>query len=101
MGLGALIAGLAIAALGVLGYFWNPFSDPEAIFIAAFGAVVALAALFKILDPASLYPVAADFDSPNASSRLGLWLLGIAGLDAMVSALWILFSRPKAQARLG
>ena len=100
-GLGALVAGIAIAALGVLGYFWNPFSDPEAMFIAGFGAVVALAALFKILDPASLFPVAQDFDAPNASSRLGLWLLGIAGLDAMLSGLWIVFSRPKAQARLG
>ncbi len=99
-GLGAIIAGLAIAALGVLGYFWNPFSDPEAMFIAGFGAVVALAALFKILDPASLFPAAADFDAPNASSRLGLWLVGIAGLDAMLSGLWIVFSRPKAQARL-
>ena len=99
-GLGALIAGIAIAMLGVIGYFWNPFSDPEAAFIAVFGAAVALGALFKILDPASLYPVAEDFDAPNASSRLGLWLLGVAGLDAMVSGLWILFSRPKAQARL-
>lgn len=100
-GLGAFIAGIAIAALGVLGYFWNPFSDPEALFIAAFGALVALAALFKILDPSSLYPVAEDFDAPNASSRIGLWLLCIAGVDAMLSGLWIIFSRPKAQARLG
>jgi len=99
-GLAAFIAGIAIAALGILGYFWNPFSDPEAAFIALFGAAVALAALFKILDPASLYPLASDFDAPEVSSRIGLWLVGIAGLDAMLSGLWILFSRPKAQLRL-
>ena len=99
-GLGALVAGIAIAVLSVLGYFWNPFSDPEAMFIAGFGAVVAFAALVKIVDPASLFLAAAGFDAPNASSRLGLWLLCIAGLDAMLSGLWILFSRPKALARL-
>lgn len=99
-GLGVIIAGIAIAALGVLGYFWNPFSDPEAMFIAGFGLVVVIAALLKIVDPASLFPDAGDFDAPNVSSRLGLWLVLIAGLDAMLSAAWILFSRPKAQARL-
>jgi len=99
-GLAAMIAGLAIAALGVLGYFWNPFSDPEAMFIAGFGLVVALGALLKIVDPASLFPAAVDFDSPNAGARIGLWIMLLCGLDALLSSLWILFSRPKAHARL-
>ena len=97
-GLGVMIAGIAIAALGILGYFWNPFSDPEAMFIVGFGVIVVVAALVKIADPASLFPDASDFDAPNVSSRLGLWLVLIAGLDALMSAAWILFSRPKAQA---
>ena len=95
-GLGVMIAGIAIAALGILGYFWNPFSDPEAMFIVGFGVIVVVAALVKIADPASLFPDASDFDAPNVSSRLGLWLVLIAGLDALMSAAWILFSRPKA-----
>ena len=70
------------------------------MFIAGFGAVVALAALFKILDAASLFPDAGDFNGSNVQSRIGLWLVGIAGLDAFLSSLWILFSRPKAEARL-
>jgi len=99
-GLSALIAGAAIVLLGVLGYLWNPFSDPEAVFVAVFAAVTAVAALFKILDAASLFPVAGDFDAPNTSVRLGLWVILIAATLALLSALWILYSRPKAQARL-
>jgi len=99
-GLAAIIAGAAIAFLGVLGYFWNPFSDPEAMFIAAFSAVVAVSALFKFADTASLFPVARDFDGANATVRQGLWVILIAAAAALVSAIWILLSRPRAQTRL-
>lgn len=98
-GLAALIAGIAIVALGILGYFWNPFDDPEALFITIFGAVVAIGALIKISDAGSLFVLSNDFDGINAGSRIGLWLVCIAGLDAMVSGLWILYSRPIAERR--
>ena len=99
-GAAAIIAGLAIAVLGVLGYFWNPFSDPEAMFIAGFGAVTALAALIKILDPASLIVGASDFNDPDAAAGIGLWLILLAAVAAVLSGLWILYSRPKAEARI-
>ena len=35
-GAAAIIVGLAIAVISVIGYFWNPFSDPEAVFVAGF-----------------------------------------------------------------
>lgn len=99
-GLSAIIAGLAIAALGVLGYFWNPFSDPEAMFIAGFSAVTALAAILKIADASSLIVGASDFEAPDAGARIGLWLILLGALAGLFSALWILYSRPKAQTRL-
>jgi len=99
-GLSALIAGAVIAGLGVLGYFWNPFSDPEAALISFFAAVTAVAALFKLADAPSLFPVASDFDAPSATTRFGLWLVVAAAVLAMLSGLWILFSRPRAQTRL-
>lgn len=99
-GLSAIVAGLAITALGVLGYFWNPFSDPEAMFIAGFSAVTALAAIVKIADASSLIVGASDFAAPDAGARLGLWLILLGALAAFFGALWILYSRPKAQARL-
>ena len=99
-GLGAMVAGIAIAALGVLGYFWNPFSDPEAAFIAGFALLAALAAITKIADPASLFPAAADFDAPEVGARVGLWIILLGSAASLASALWILVSRPKAAARL-
>ena len=99
-GLSAIIAGVAIAALGVLGYFWNPFSDPEAMFIVGFSAVTALAAILKIADASSLIVGASDFEAPDAGARIGLWLILLGALAALFSALWILYSRPKEQARL-
>ncbi len=99
-GLSAMIAGVAIAALGVLGYFWNPFSDPEALFLAAFGAATSVAALVKIADPSSLIVGASDFEAPEVGSRIGLWLVLVGGLVSLIGGLWIAYSRPKAQARL-
>jgi len=99
-GLAAIISGVAIAVLGVLGYFWNPFSDPEAMFIALFGAAASLAALLKVLDPASLVVGASDFDDPDVGLGIGVSLILVAALLSLASGLWILFSRPKAQARL-
>lgn len=100
-GLSALIVGLVIAALGVLGYFWNPFSDPEAMFIAAFAAAALVASIVKIANPNSLFSgegfIVDYFDS---SPGVGLWIVLLASLAALVSGLWIAFSRPKAQARL-
>jgi len=98
-GLAALITGIAIVALGILGYFWNPFDDPEALFVAIFGALVAIGALLKVLDTGSLFELANDFDSVNSGARIGLWLVLLAGADAMLSGLWILYSRPIAERR--
>lgn len=99
-GLGAMIAGLAMLVLGAVGYVWNPFSDPEAAFIALFGAVTTAAAFVKVLDPASLLPAASEFSGAEVGTRVGLWVVLIGGLVSLVGGLWILYSRPKAQARL-
>lgn len=99
-GLSAIVVGVAIAVLADVGYFWNPFSDPEAMFLTAFGAATTLAAVLKILDPASLIVGASDFDGPDVGARIGLWLVLLGGVATMLGGAWILYSRPKAQARL-
>jgi len=96
----AIVVGIVIAVLGDLGYLWNPFSDPEAALIALFGAITTVAALLKIADPASLVVAAGDFDSPEVGPRIGLWLILISGVVALLGGAWILYSRPKAEARL-
>lgn len=101
-GAAAIVCGVAIFALGILGYFWNPFSDPEAMFIALFGAAAVVGALVKIGDSASLFAGEAIFDYFDASSSagIGLWLVLIGGLLSLLGAIWILISRPGAQTRL-
>lgn len=101
-GAAAIVCGIAIFALGILGYFWNPFNDPEAAFIALFGAAVVAGALVKIGDSASLFAGEAIFDYFDASSSagLGLWLVLLGGLLSLLGAVWILVSRPAAQSRL-
>lgn len=100
-GLSALIVGVVIAALGVLGYVWNPFSDPEALFIAAFSAAALIASIVKIADPNSLFAGEGTIvDYFDASPGIGLWLILATALLALLSGLWIAYSRPKAQSRL-
>lgn len=99
-GLSAIVVGVAIAVLGAVGYFWNPFSDPEAMFLTAFGAATTVAAVFKLVDPASLIVVASDFDGADVGARVGLWLVVLGGAVTMLGGAWIVYSRPKAQARL-
>jgi len=101
-GLSALICGAAIVALGIIGYFVNPFSDPEAMFITAIGAAVTVAALLKIGDSQSLFAGEAifEFHDAGSSAGIGLWLVLLAGLDAFLGGIWILISRPRAEARL-
>lgn len=100
-GLSALVIGAVITALGVLGYVWNPFSDPEAAFIALFGALAAVGAIAKIADSSSLFTDESELaEFLAASPSIGLWLILLAGLASLAGGLWILFSRPRAQERL-
>ncbi len=102
-GLGAIVAGLAILALGILGYLWNPFSDPEAIFIGAISLAVLVGALVKMADTASLFSDSEalfEFFDASTSAGVGLWLVLLTALASFLSAVWILFSRPRAESRL-
>ena len=45
----AIAVGAAIFLLGVLGYFWNPFSDPEALFISVFASLALAGAVLKMM----------------------------------------------------
>ena len=98
-GLAAIVVGVAIAVIGIIGYFWNPFSDPEAFFIAGFaiaamnGASVLLSDLPGLVDPASEF-------FPDASAGIGLILILAATIASVLGAGWILVSRPGAEARL-
>lgn len=101
-GAAAIVIGIAIFALGILGFVWNPFSDPEAVFIALFGLAAVVGSLVKIADTASLLTGAEVFDffDPSTSAGIGLWLVLVAGLASVLGAVWILVSRPAAQTRL-
>lgn len=95
----AIIAGLAIAVIALIGYTWNPFSDPEAMFVAAFAATTLIAALVKMFDTSSLIDPVGDW-YPESSAGIGLWLVALAAGLALVGAVWIVISRPAAEARL-
>lgn len=98
-GAAAIVVGIAIAAIGVLGYVWNPFSDPEAMFIAGFAVLALIAAGIKLGDANDL--VGTEIvDYYDASAGIGLYLILVAANLALLGSLWILFSRPKAEARL-
>ena len=98
-GLAAIVAGIAIAAISILGYFWNPFRDPEALFIAAFSLATLIAAIVKLGDLASLVDPGDEF-FPDASAGIGLWLILIAAIVGLASGAWIVVSRPRAETRL-
>ena len=99
-GAAAIIAGAAIAVIGVIGYFWNPFSDPEALFIAGFSLATLIAAIAKFGDTASFVDPAGEF-LPDANVGVGLWLILLASVVALAGAAWIVVSRPKAETQLG
>lgn len=98
-GLAAIVAGVAITAIGLIGYFYNPFTDPEALFIAGFaiaamnGASVLLSDLPSLVDPGNEF-------FPEASAGIGLILILAATIACVIGAGWILVSRPGAEARL-
>jgi hypothetical protein len=98
-GAAAIIAGAAIAVIGVIGYFWNPFSDPEALLIAGFSLATLIAAIAKLGDTASFVDPADEF-FPDAGAGIGLWLILIAAIVGLIGAAWIVVSRPKAETRL-
>ncbi|MEM7092854.1 MAG: hypothetical protein AAF567_07620 [Actinomycetota bacterium] len=99
-GAAALVAGLGIAAVSLIGYVWNPFSDPEALFIAGFGVATLIAAIAKLGDVASFVDPADDF-TPDAQVGVGLWLILLASIVAIAGSAWIVVSRPSAERRLG
>lgn len=98
-GAAAIVVGLAIAAIGVLGYFWNPFSDPEAMFIGLFAVLALIGAIVKLGDTNDL--VGTEIvDYYNAGAGVGLYLIMICAALALAGALWIVFDRPRAESRL-
>lgn len=98
-GAAALVAGFAIAVIAVIGYFWNPFSDPEALFIVGFALATVIASIAKMGDTASLVDPAGEF-FPDASAGIGLWLILLAAVVAVAGGAWIAVSRPRAETRL-
>lgn len=98
-GASAIVVGLIIAAIGVIGYFVNPFSDPEALFIAGFAVATIIAAFAKIGDSATI--MGTDIvDYYDATTGIGLWLILVCAIAALVGAAWIVVSRPSAETRL-
>jgi len=97
-GAAAIVIGLAIAAVAVIGYFWNPFSDPEAVFIAGFALAAFVGAAAKMTDAASLVDPGDEF-FPDASAGIGLWVFLVGALVALAGGAWIAFSRPRAETR--
>lgn len=93
----AIVIGAAIFLLGLLGYFWNPFSDPEALFVAGFSALALGGVVVKMLDVASLVDPDGEYFDVDAKIAPGLWLLGLAAASSLLLALWILLSRPAAE----
>ena len=99
-GAAAIIVGLAIAVISVVGYFWNPFSDPEALFVAGFALAAFVGTAAKMGDTASFVDPGDEF-FPDASAGVGLWVILLCALASMAGGAWIAFSRPRAEARLG
>jgi len=98
-GLAALIAGVALALLGVLGYFWNPFSDPEAVFIALISALVLAGAIYRILSVRSWTFEPTEF-AGGYEVASGLWLLALAAALSLIGSLLIVVTRGRAQNNL-
>lgn len=90
----AIVAGAVIFALGVLGYFWNPFSDPEALLIAGFSTATMIGAVAKMLDAESLIDPDGEFFDVEATVAPALWVILGASIVALGLAVWILMSRP-------
>lgn len=96
-GAAAIVAGIAMLLLGLIGYFVNPFSDPEARFIVAFGVATLVAAIWKLLDVASIVDPDNEFNVTGAAAGPGLWLIAAAALLAVIGALAILATRNRVQ----
>lgn len=99
-GLAAIVAGASIFILGLIGYFVNPFSDPEALLIAAFSAAVIVGAGSKILDPASLVNGADEFPESAVAAGPVLWLMLAAAVAALAGAAAIVAGRARAHQQL-
>lgn len=94
-GTAAVVGGVALALLGILGYFWNPFSDPEAVFIALISTLVLVGAIYRIFDVRgwSFEPV--EFDGTYQVAT-GLWLLALAAALSLIGSLLIVVTRGRA-----
>lgn len=93
----AVVLGILIAALGLLGYFWNPFSDPEALFIALAAVAGLIAAIYRVVDVRSWEYPTGEFEQGAFGVGNGLWLT-VACLGAtLLGALAILSSRGRAE----
>ena len=90
----AFVAGVVIALLGVLGYFWNPFSDPEAGFTAGFSSLVLVAAFIKMADLDSFVDPGGEFYDARTTVAPAYWVIIVCAALALALSLWILLSRP-------
>lgn len=99
-GAAAIVIGFAIAVISVIGYFWNPFSDPEALFVAGFALAAFVGTAAKMADVASFVDPGNEF-APDATAGIGLPVILLAAAAAMAAGGWIAFSRPRAEARIG
>ena len=90
----AFVAGVAIFLLGILGYFWNPFSDPEAGFVAGFSTLTLVAAFIKMADLDSFVDPDGDFNNAKSTVAPAYWLIILCAALALALALWILLTRP-------
>lgn len=88
------IAALAIALLGVIGYFWNPWSDPEALFILFFSLSALSHGIVKARNPQRIVDPLNEFEVTNAQVGSGLYLTLICALICGLGAIWILATRP-------
>lgn len=83
-GIAAAICGIAIIVIGLIGYFVNPYNDPEGLWLAGFGLLTAVAAVAKIMNPASLIEVSHDYPEATVSAGFGLWMILIVSIPLVV-----------------
>lgn len=89
-----IIAAIAIAILGPIGYFWNPWSDPEALLILFFSLVAAAHTFTRLRNLAAIVDPLNEYEVTTAAAGTGLMLAMATSVICAVGAVWILATRP-------